>query len=380
MFSGLMSFGISSASAEITACERVWIPAPSLGMGLFRNNGTQEIIIFLPADYDSSHKSYPVVYFQVFNLDFSEDVFIYDYYRRGDWTEFISVLTWSNLIDVPLTAYYNSPIAGFWEDFLVNDVVTYMDIHYRTTGENGWSSWSAWVGPRHPDTFKAVQIPNGVLSYEDGESLPLYKNPDYISAFLTHQAAFQATIENVTDENTINSMFQAVYQQLFISPDPERIKLLYDQGFVYAPNATKQGVYMDFPYRGNSTDYEVIPEVLALWDQGFSNIESKIIQYQETLKNQELQIIHVVETNPTFNFIAEGNAHLSLLLNEYGIDHDLVTFLVTDPMPDLANAFFSAHLKPIENPSIPGYTLWTLILIMGLIGLGNIVVIRRKLD
>ena len=151
MFSGTLSFGISSASAtDISMCERDWIPAPSLGFGLFGTNGTQEILIFLPADYESSHKSYPVVYFQVFDKDFSKDEFTYDYYRRGDWTEFISVLTWSNLFDISFNPYYNSPIAGFWEDFLVNDVIFKMAKLCDLSAPNGTWSQSRFLVSKLP--------------------------------------------------------------------------------------------------------------------------------------------------------------------------------------------------------------------------------------
>ena len=54
--------------------------------------------------------------------------------------------------------YVNSPVTGRWEDFIVNDVVSYIDTHYRTVARAAPRDQRpfhgrfrrAQIGMRHP--------------------------------------------------------------------------------------------------------------------------------------------------------------------------------------------------------------------------------------
>ena len=169
----------------------VIIPAPSLEGNLLGEPTKQPISIYLPPSYDTSpDKRYPVIYllhgFTGSNRTWMVDSELnigepppgstdigYGYnimpildtlIAEGKIREMIVVAP--STMNAYKHAYFvNSSAAGNWEDYLLQDVLSYVDGNYRTlaqassrgiTGHSGGGSSAVYVGMRHPDVFSTV--------------------------------------------------------------------------------------------------------------------------------------------------------------------------------------------------------------------------------
>ncbi len=135
----------------------------------------RKMVIYLPPGYDKSAKNnsrYPVIYFfptpevsyrAEFNLEGAQGLFDRAI-ASGVIDKFIFV---SVDMNTPLGCswYVNSPVTGNWEDFMVQDLVPYIDANFRTlptrdaraiSGEFMGAYGAIRFGMRHPDVFGSV--------------------------------------------------------------------------------------------------------------------------------------------------------------------------------------------------------------------------------
>jgi hypothetical protein len=133
----------------------------------------RKMVVYLPAGYEGSSKHYPVIYFLPNPFE-SSYRFVFDQrdaeglFNRataaGVIEKFILV---SVDMDTPLGSswYVNSPATGNWEDFMVEELVPYIDTNFRTlptrdsrgiAGEFIGGYGAIRFGMRHPDVFGSV--------------------------------------------------------------------------------------------------------------------------------------------------------------------------------------------------------------------------------
>ncbi len=153
------------------------VPAPSLRGNLLGDPDRREITIYLPPSYSREHaKRYPVVYllhgfaadhrafmrgaYQNLNVRISMDSLI----RAGSIREMI-VVTPNARSWFDGSFYANSVVTGNWEDFIVRDLVAFVDRKYRTirgrlgrgiAGHSMGGYGALRVGMRHPELFSAI--------------------------------------------------------------------------------------------------------------------------------------------------------------------------------------------------------------------------------
>ncbi len=180
------------------------IPAPSLEGNLLGDDTEQYVQVYLPPSYASSNKRYPVVYFLPgFGSDphgknsyFSAEA-LAAAMSRGEIMEMIVVEpNGANLLHGSF--YVNSPVTGNWEDFIVQDVVGYIDEHYRTiAGRDGRGIAGFSMGGfaainlamRHPDLFAAAYGLSPALFDPQGLENPLlFDSEEKERAMLAHMA------------------------------------------------------------------------------------------------------------------------------------------------------------------------------------------------
>jgi len=98
----------------------------------------RSVNVYLPPGYDASRKSYPVVYY--FHSIFTKANQIFDdgavslldrAYTNGITNEFIFVAADFSSPTIG-SLYENSPVSGRWLDFIVNELVPFIDNKYRT--------------------------------------------------------------------------------------------------------------------------------------------------------------------------------------------------------------------------------------------------------
>jgi len=178
----------------VSSVETIVFDAPSVGRSLRFN-------LVLPKDYGQSEKRYPVLYL------------LHGY--GGNYTGWIAdgaadyAAAYDLIIVVPDSG--NSWYANWkasedgkknnWEDYIVKDVVGYVDSHYRTISRRqgraiGGLSMGGYgavvIGLRNPEMFCSVASHSGALSYgrkfaerlKKGEPVsPFGPRPDWMSDF-----------------------------------------------------------------------------------------------------------------------------------------------------------------------------------------------------
>ena len=152
------------------------IPAPSLKGNLLGDPTEQPVYVYLPRGYEGSTGRYPTVYllhgflsdssvwingqYQGMKLQTLMDDFI----QSGKVREMIVVA--ANGSNAYRGSFYtNSAVTGNWEDFIVRDLVNYVDTNYRTipraesrgiAGHSMGGYGSMILGMKHPEIFGAV--------------------------------------------------------------------------------------------------------------------------------------------------------------------------------------------------------------------------------
>jgi enterochelin esterase-like enzyme len=154
----------------------VKINSAAIADNIVATKAEQTIYIYLPPSYNTSTKHYPVVYFlpgytegsMKISLPKDADVLI----EEGKIKEMI-------LVTVPggSSFYVNSPITGNWDDFVTQEVVGYVDSHYRTipkaeargiSGHSMGGYGALNLAMLHPEIFGAIYSISPGLFDENG--------------------------------------------------------------------------------------------------------------------------------------------------------------------------------------------------------------------
>lgn len=133
---------------------------------------TRKMAIYLPPGYGKSSKRYPVIYFLPNPFGSYRSVFdqrdaqrIFDRaISSGVIGKFIFVCVDMNTPLGP-SWYVNSPVTGNWENFMVRELVPYIDSNFRTLPRRDSRGIAGYLiggygairfGMRHPDVFGSV--------------------------------------------------------------------------------------------------------------------------------------------------------------------------------------------------------------------------------
>lgn len=209
-----------------------------LGDSPYRN-----VTIYLPPGYESSGKHYPVVYllhgfqgdnkswFGSGNTDVDLEPVLNDLINTGTIEPMIVVSPDSHNRFLG-SWYLNSVSSGNWEDFIVKDVVEYLDENYRTIpnsesrGIAGFSMGgygAMMIAMKHADVFSAV--------YTLGASILVFESPE------------------------ISQSFTEMYEEIYNANDITDFYLLSNDAKVHislsvavVPNPSATPFYCDFIY------------------------------------------------------------------------------------------------------------------------------------
>jgi S-formylglutathione hydrolase len=287
------------------------IPAPSLRNNLLGDADIRAATVYLPPSYSKSRsKRYPVVYllhgfgadhrafmkgsYQDLNVRISMDSLI----KAGLSREMIVVTPNArNFFDGSF--YSNSVTTGNWEDFIVRDLVTYMDRHYRTirspsgrgiAGHSMGGYGALRVGMNHPEIFSAIYALSpcclGDYTVAGAGSARDWK----IDAALTDRSQYA------------KAGFLA--------------NLLFAQAGVYSPDPSKPPFFADLPYRIEGDSLVLVPEVAAKWAQ---NPMSMFAAHAAQLKR--MKIAFDAGRADGFKDIPANVQKLDSLLTSMGVAH-----------------------------------------------------------
>jgi len=301
------------------------IPAPSLSHSMLESDANKAIGIYLPPSYETSHaKNYPVVYFLE---GYSSGIYDKGYtcwildtlIQKKQVPEMIMVNV-SGRYSMGGSFYENSPVTGNWEDFVVNDVVNYIDNNYRTiqkpesraiTGHSMGGYGALNLAMLHPNVFKVTYSMSPGAFDEDGlAQCQIFRNGGTIQPILelleklkplNKEDAHKAYMDYITNIKDWNIEFTLAY------------------GMTFAPNTSK-APYFDYPLSVNGSDTIRNEQIWLKWEKGYGGIENDIDNYQNNLKALNLLAIDC-GYNDDFAWITEGTIYYSDLLTDKQLPH-----------------------------------------------------------
>jgi enterochelin esterase-like enzyme len=260
---------------------RIEIPAPSLAENLVGEPAERTIYVYLPPSYDSSEKRYPVVYY----LPGYGDTTMMGFRLPDDMDALIESRAVQEMILVVASGdsktggsfYVNSPVTGNWENHIVNDVVGFVDGHFRTlaqpesrgiTGHSMGGFGALNIAMHRPDVFRAVYSMSPGLFDENGlaESF-LFDNEGTLRRFIEYEKRLAA----LSLEDAQKRMFGS----------PQEFSLAY--GYAFAPNPDRHPPYFDYPYREVNGQLVRDDAVWEMWEGGFGGIAEETVQYRDNL-------------------------------------------------------------------------------------------------
>ena len=287
------------------------IPAPSLRNNLLGDPDKRLATVYLPPSYSQGKKRYPVVYL-LHGFDADHRAFM-----KGAYENMNTRLVMDSLIKAGLSkemivvtpngrdyfngsSYSNSPAAGNWEDFIVRDLVRYMDRRYRTirsrTGRgiagHSMGGFGAFrIAMRHPDTFSAVYMLSACC----------------LANYLSIEGSGRATwVKAVSLTDTSQYRKAGFFANLLMAI-----------GGVYSPNPSKPPFFVDLPYRLEGDSLVLIPEIAAKWE---TNPVELVSQYASNLRR--LHIGFDAGTNDGLRDIPANVQRLDSMLTALGIPHE----------------------------------------------------------
>lgn len=248
------------------------VESKSLENNPLQNSSIRNIQVYTPADYSvDQNKNYPVVYL-LHGLPFTEKSFIsqetwepwiggtspfqsYPDFPEKTFRQWIDAMIESGLIEpmiivMPNAAnnnygfswYSNSILNGGFEDYIVNDLVSFMDSNYRTIAKKegraviGFSQGgyaAVKYGLLHADKFSVIAGHSGLL---------------YLDGILSMGSV-------LVDENPGG----------FQGPDPAKFltSAMYSMSAAWSPNTNNPPFMVDLPFEYPSG--AVIPSVREKW-------------------------------------------------------------------------------------------------------------------
>jgi S-formylglutathione hydrolase len=307
-----------TATNQAGSFNDVTIESAALAKNLIGEKTERTIHVYLPPDYDTSTKHYPVVYFLPGfgdrSMDTSSDA-ITALIQKGTIQEMIIVVApGDNRLGGSF--YVNSPVTGNWEDFIVQEVVGYVDNHYRTiarvesrgiSGHSMGGFGSLNIAMLHPDLFGSVYSLSPGLFDEDGLANSRMFNVEYsIHKFLDGE---KAVLEKPEDQQVEAALSMQDY-----------FSTAY--GLAFAPEPQKPPFYFDYPYT-ESNDNLVRDDIeWKRWESGYGNLHEKITKYKENfLRLKGITVDY--GTHDGNVWIIDGCVYFDQQLTAAGIPHEM---------------------------------------------------------
>jgi len=326
IFAFLLATLTAAAQTEIY-WNRDTIEAPSLKNNMLGDKTQQEIIVSLPSGYNDSDIRYPVVYF-LWGYDREEGEVvelktkILEVKNNNQLKDMIIVMIHGNN-RLRGSFYVNSPVTGNWEDYITNDVVTYIDNKYRTlakpesrsiTGHSMGGYGALNLSMLHPDIYCAgFGISPGLYSNKGFDNSQIVKDKDNIKNTISLIKRLNSLPEDIAQKEYLNFINTCKDYTIIFT-------LAY--GSAFAPN-TERPPYINFPFDIINNDTITDKKTWDLWQNGFGGVEKEIEMYKGNL--QKLKIYGIsCGYNDWYKWILDGSIYYSDKLTENNISHVLL--------------------------------------------------------
>lgn len=310
---------------EILSKYLVEIEAESLKNNIIGESAKRKILVYTPKDYEESKKEYPVLYYlpgygntyKEYLTEVFQGMIITDdldkLFENTDKSFIVVVVDGFNKFHGSF--YTNSEITGNWEDYIIKDVVSYVDKNYRTIRSNkargiaghsmgGTGAFNLAI--KHQDIFSSLYIYAAGL-FEPRVTEMAFFNKRTLKSLLRKIEKYQAMGEEKGKEELINYLTEASN---------------FEMTFAITYSGDKNNVpYYKLPYK--TIDGEANEEIKEAWENGFGNIDKKVLLYKENLKQMKGIKIEYGERDE--NIALKGGAiFLKKSLDKEGISSELI--------------------------------------------------------
>lgn len=231
----------------------------------------RDIFIYLPDSYYKTKKHYPVVYlisgftgYGALNMNlspYSENIKerLDRLIKRKKIREMIVVMP-DCFTKYGGSQYVNSSATGRYEDYIVDEIVTFIDRRFRTIpelgsrcimGKSSGGFGAMWLAMRHPDVFGLMVSHSGDAAFE---YCYMKDFPDFIIQIQNYGKAHQAV------RNFIRTQINKKQPK---TRDFHNILNIIGMSACYSPNPKRREYNFDLPFDIYSA--EIIPEIWNKW-------------------------------------------------------------------------------------------------------------------
>jgi hypothetical protein len=280
----------------------------SLSHSLIGTDPARKLAVYLPAAYESATLRYPVIYYLPNPLaKFDEDFYrgqVHELLDRGVATSEIDKVIFVAVdMATPLGCswYVNSPVTGNWEDFMVREVVPYVDANFRTlanrdsrgiAGDFMGGYGAIRFGMTHPEVFGTVYALHPVGT---GSGIfTMYSRPDW---------------KLLTDIRSLNQVKDSPFGTIFTSIFQASV-----------PNVNRPPLYIDLQAHAMGDTVEIDSAVTERLRDNFL-LETMIGKYAENLKSLRGLRFDWARNDGNQDHVYANQA-FTHKLNEFGIPHE----------------------------------------------------------
>jgi S-formylglutathione hydrolase FrmB len=303
-----LAAGTLAAQPDAGRIERIRVPGPSLEGNLTGDDATRDVFVYLPPSYSrDSQRRYPVVVF-LHGYTATADAYVRTLNLPQAADQAIAAGAREAIIVLPdsFTAYsgsmYSSSVTtGDWESYVADDLIAYIDGHYRTlakresrglSGHSMGGYGTVRIGMKRPDKFGALYAMSSCCLLIDPA-----RGGDVVMRAARERAAGQGQQG----------------QQPPRRPDPAAgfANALSAQAAAWAPNPDNPPEYFDLPFKGGEID----PMVAAKW---LANAPLLMVdQYVTSLKKYRGIALDVGNADP----LRADNVNLAAALQRLRVPH-----------------------------------------------------------
>jgi S-formylglutathione hydrolase FrmB len=280
----------------------------SLSHSLIGTDPSRTLAVYLPAGYEGTAQRYPVIYFLANPLRRFDEGFY-----RGQARELLDramaageigkVIFVAVDLATPLGCswYVNSPVTGNWEDFMVRELVPYVDASFRTlasrdsrgiAGDFMGGYGAIRFGMTHPEVFGSVYALHPVGT--GSGVFTMYSRPDW---------KLLARIQSMDElkDSPYGMIFTSIFQ-------------------ASVPNVNRPPLYIDLQAHAVGDTVEIDSAVTERLRDNFF-LEAMIGKYADNLKSLRGLRFDWARNDGNQDHVYANHA-FTHKLNEFGIPHE----------------------------------------------------------
>lgn len=273
-----------------------YIPSESIKNNIWGDTLNPKAIVYLPPSYYSSEKEFPVVYY--LTGSFLEVDQMFDGSTPHIMNEYIDSLinnkiiremivvvatTKVNLFNTGIrmpTLYLNSPINGNWEDFIIKDLITYIDNKYRTINDRLYRGLTGHSMGGFGTTRLALLYPDK-FSYAYSMAFGMYDNSGYNGQIrkkdiYRNKRKYELKVKskNLSVEDGLSEFLKVAEDRMMVWP--------LATGTSFRPYDTIKPPFFHIPLKFVNDSIVVDSEYAESINKGFTNINTYIEKYKKS--------------------------------------------------------------------------------------------------